>query len=83
MTRFLVEAYLPQQRATELPTLVRRLRAVAGELSSDGTPVRHLRSTFVPEDETCFHLFEGASAEAVREAGRRAALGFDRIMVAI
>ena len=25
-----------------------------------------MRAIFVPEDETCFYLFEGSSAEAVR-----------------
>ena len=38
---------------------------------------------FVPEDETCFVLCEAASAEAVRETVRRAALTFERIAEAV
>ena len=48
-----------------------------------GTPVRYLRSLFVPDDETCFLLYEAASAEAVRETVRRAGLAFERITEAV
>jgi hypothetical protein len=34
---------------------------------------------FVPEDETCFFLYEAASADAVREVVHRAALSFERV----
>ncbi len=40
--------------------------------------MRFVRSVFVPEDEACFYLYEAPSAEAVREAARRAALPFAR-----
>ena len=39
-----------------------------------------MRSFFLPEDETCFHLFEGASADAVGEVTARACIAFDRIV---
>ena len=39
-----------------------------------GVPVRFLRSVFVPEDESCFFLYEGPTADAVREAAARAEL---------
>ena len=44
-----------------------------------GKPVSYVRSIFVPEDETCFFLYEAASADAV--ARRRAArpLSFERV----
>ena len=45
--------------------------------------MRFLRSVFVPEDETCFYLYEAASAEAVREAARRAALQSGRVAEAL
>ncbi|TMK33123.1 MAG: DUF4242 domain-containing protein [Actinobacteria bacterium] len=47
------------------------------------TGVRHLRVTFVPEDETCFHVIEGPSREAVHEALTRAAIAYERIVEAI
>lgn len=49
---------------------------------SPGTPVRYRRSIAIPEDETCFHVFEGRSVEAVEEVSRRAALEYERIVEA-
>ena len=42
-------------------------------------PVRWLRSIFVPEDETCFFLYEAETAEQVEEAARRAAISYEHI----
>ena len=36
--------------------------------------MRFVRSVFVPEDETCFYVYEAIRVENVREAARRAAL---------
>lgn len=63
MRRFLVEVYAPG--SSDLPELVAPARAAA----DDG--VRYVRSIFVPEDEVCFHLYEGASVQAVPELGGR------------
>jgi hypothetical protein len=49
-------------------------------VSAQGTPVRCLRSIFIPVDESYFHLFEGPSAEAIEEVGRQAALEHERIV---
>jgi hypothetical protein len=38
-----------------------------------------VRSIFVPEDETCFHIFESSSKDAVLAATERAAFAFARI----
>jgi hypothetical protein len=45
----------------------------------EGEQVRFLRSIFVPEDDTCFFLYEGSSARAVRAAALRADLGVTRV----
>jgi hypothetical protein len=44
--------------------------------------VRYVRAIFVPEDETCFHLFEAASPDAVYAASERAGLSAQRIVEA-
>ncbi len=41
--------------------------------------MRYVRSIFVPDEETCFFLYEAPSADAVREIARRSALRFDRV----
>lgn len=83
MPTYLIEAYLPQSSSAEARDAGRRARAAAAALAREGTPIRYVRTTFLPEDETCFHLFEAGSADAVAEAGRRAGLGCARIVPAI
>ena len=46
-------------------------------------PVRYVRTTFLPDDETCFHVFEAAAEEAVREICRRAGIDSARIVPAV
>lgn len=80
MPSYLIEVYLPRSRADEARATARRARAAAEGLSRDGVPIRYVRTTFLPDDETCFHLFEAVSADAVEEVGRRAKLGRSRIV---
>jgi hypothetical protein len=83
MPEFLVELYVSRADAAAVERRAARARLAAEQLSREGTPVRYLRSVFVPEDETCFFLYEAASAEEVEEAARRASLRFDHAAVAI
>ena len=82
MADFLAEVYTPRLDEATLAKLVARLKAVAEAMSAE-IPVTYVRSIHVPEDETCFHLFEAESAEVVHEAGRRAGLTFDRVAAAV
>ena len=79
MAEFLVELYVSRTDPDAVGRDAERARAASAELTREGTPVRFLRSIFVPEDETCFFLFEADSADAVREAQRRAAIPAGRI----
>jgi hypothetical protein len=81
MASYLVETYLP--RGYVLSEAVARMRAAAEASSLQGVPVRYLRSIFVPEDETCFHLLEGPSTDAVAQVGERAGLVGNRVVEAI
>lgn len=83
MTRFLAETYLPRSRAGDSSRAARCARAAAEQLSREGTSVRHVRTTLLPEDETCFHVFDATSADAVGEVGRRAGLNWARIVPAV
>ncbi|MDQ2967190.1 MAG: DUF4242 domain-containing protein [Actinomycetota bacterium] len=75
MTTFIVESYLPGVSDVDL-------RRVAPALPGR-REVRYLRSIFMPHDETCFHLFEGPSVEAVRQVAELAAIRFERIVEAV
>jgi hypothetical protein len=76
---FLVELYVSRNDAGTVDQWVDRARLAADELTREGTLVSCLRSIFVPEDETCYLLFEASSADDVRSATTRAALAFERI----
>jgi hypothetical protein len=79
MPEYLVELYVSRTEGHLLRTRVAAAQHAAAELSREGTPVRCLRSIFLPADETCLLLYEAGSADAVREAASRAALPFERI----
>ena len=83
MPSYLIESYLPRSRSNELRALVERLRSATEALTAEGARVRHLRSTFVPNDELCLHLLEAESAAMVGEASRRAAIEPARVVQAL
>lgn len=80
MTRYLVELYLSRAGSDGLAAAAARARSAAETMALEGLPVRWLRTIFVPEDETCFYLYEAASAELVRTAGERAGIPFERVL---
>jgi hypothetical protein len=83
MPSYLIEGYFPRSRAGELTDLIARLREAAEMLTAEGTPVRHVRSSFLPADELFLHLMEAESAEAAGEATRRAGIAPERIAEAV
>ena len=82
VTVYLVECYVPGSSEADLGDLVQRLGKVAQGLSRDGVRVRYLRSTYVPEDETCFHYVETSTASVAERFAECAELSFDRILEA-
>jgi hypothetical protein len=82
MARYMVERSLPGFSEDQLPGAAGAAKSATEEMSREGTPVRYLRSTFVPQEEKCFCLFEGESESSVRAAQERAGLPYDRIVEA-
>ena len=74
LARYAVELNRPDGGWTGIEAATARARRAAAEKRTEGTPVRFLRSVFVPEDESCFFLYEGPNADAVRDAAGRAEL---------
>jgi len=83
MAEYLLELYIARSDPKTVADAAERARAAAADVSGEGSPVRYVRAILVPEDETCFFLWEGCSAEAVREAARRAGLGSERVTEAL
>jgi len=83
MPEFLIETYIPRD-APDVAALGAGDAAIAAEqVREEGAQIRFLRAIFVPEDETCFYLYQSPSAEAVRDAVTRARLPFERITQAV
>jgi hypothetical protein len=80
VAEFLVELYVARSDAGAVECLAARARVAAAELRRRGTAVRYVRSISIPEDETCFLVYEATTAESVRAAVRRASLPADRIL---
>lgn len=79
LTRYLVELRTPEAGWNDLDELAERARAASESMRSNGVCVRFLRSVYVPEDETCFFLFEAERALDVAETARSASLSFSRV----
>jgi hypothetical protein len=75
---YLVESYL-----AATPDALDDAREAARRTEVVGEGIRYVRTMFLPGDQTVLHLFEAPSASALDEAGRRAALPFERIVEAV
>ena len=83
MAEFVVELYLSAAQLFTAPDLIGAASRAAADVSRDGQSVRCVRSFVVPEDETCFLLFEARSIDAVREVLGRAGLSAGRVTEAM
>ncbi len=79
MPDYCLELYLAGGSQAALEEAAERARAAAESFGARGGSVRYLRSTYLPEDETCLHFFAAASGEDVAEAARQAGLTGNRL----
>lgn len=79
MPQYMVERHLPDFPPDQLPGAASAAKEKSAELSNEGQEVRYVRSTYVPEGEKCFCLFEGVSREAVEDVQKRAGLPYEKI----
>lgn len=84
MPGYLVETYLTRGHAGERSARERRARAAAEELTQEtATSVRFERSIHIPEDETCFFVFDAPSSLAAALVAQRAGLEPIRVVAAV
>ena len=83
MPCYLVETYLPANRANDRSAGERRAELAAEELTANETPVRFDRSIHVPGDEICFFVFEAPSSRAAALAAECAELDAIRVVEAV
>ena len=58
---------MPRARALELASAKERVRAVTATVSRGRGDIRYVRAIYVPEDETCFYVFDASSADLVAQ----------------
>jgi hypothetical protein len=80
---YCLELYLAGGSRAALEAAAGRARAAAESFRAHGRSVRYLRSTYLPEDETCLHFFTASSVEDVAEVAHQAELTGNRITRAI
>ncbi|HEY0826250.1 MAG TPA: DUF4242 domain-containing protein [Ramlibacter sp.] len=83
MEVFLVERSLKGIPMDQLAAAQQRAIRTAAEMSAAGTPVRYLRTTFVPDSGQCMCLFESGSCEAVEQLNRKAEIPIDKVTPAL
>ena len=79
MAQYLVERHLPGFPPDELPAAAGAAKRKAIEVTGEGSEVRYIRSTYVPDGERCYCLFEASSSDAVEEVQKRAGLPYEQI----
>ena len=82
-TQFLIEVFVPRTDALRANRLALDAEAVTHRMQWEGTPIRFMRSIFVPDEETCFMLYEAATPDDVVIAAQRAGIGLERKPVSV
>jgi len=83
MAIYMVERDLPGITTEQLAGAQKAAIAGSQKSTTSGTPVRYIRSTFVPGESRCMCLFEATTPDAVRDVNESAGLPFTRIVEAL
>lgn len=79
MPIFVGERYLPQARQDVALDEAERIRAAVSRLAPGGSPVRLLSTTYVPNEEWVFDLFEAESADRVEDVYAEGGVAVERV----
>lgn len=83
MAVYMVERNLAGITMPQLAGAQQAAIATSRRFTADGTPVRYIRSTFVPGEARCMCLFDASSADDVKKVNEEAQLPFTRIVEAL
>jgi hypothetical protein len=79
----MVERSLKGISMEQLGAAQQRAIRTAQEMTAQGTPIRYIRSTFVPDSGQCMCLFDGSDAEQVKLLNQKANIPFDKVVPAL
>jgi hypothetical protein len=83
MEVFMVERSLKGIPMDQLAAAQQRAISTAKEMTAAGTPIRYIRSTFVPESGQCMCLFESKDEATVKALNEKAKIPFNNVSVAL
>ena len=83
MSVYMVERSLKGIAMSDLAAAQKAAIKTSQDFSAQGTPVRYIRSTFVPASGACMCLFEAGAADDVKRVNEKAKIPFDRITEAL
>ncbi|HEX5612128.1 MAG TPA: DUF4242 domain-containing protein [Burkholderiales bacterium] len=83
MNVYMVERSLKGIPMDALAAAQKRAIETSQRVSGEGTPVRYIRSTFVPDEGCCMCLFAADRAEDVKRVNELANIPFHRIVPAL
>ena len=83
MHQYVVERHLANFTGEQVAAAAKRDKQTTLEMTREGTPVRYMRSIFIPGEDKCYCLFEGDSADSVLQANKRAELPVESISEAL
>lgn len=79
MRVFVVERYLPALTAEGVRAHAQQEEDALAAVVGVEDEVRHLRTTYLLDEELCFSLFDARSLDAVRQANALAGMPYERI----
>lgn len=74
-----MERYVTPAAAGELAAFTARTSGLCAQREQIHTGTRYLYSAYLPDEDTCFCLFQAPSSDAVRALNNLAGFPFDRI----
>ena len=83
MAVYMVNRELPGITMDQLAAAQKAAIETSQQFTSEGKPVRYIRSTFVPESSNCMCLFESSDADLVKEVNEAASIPFTNIVEAL
>jgi hypothetical protein len=83
MSVFMVQRELGKIAMDDLAAAQKAAIATAEATTARGTPVRYIRSAFVPENGRCFCFFEAERSEDVAAVNREAKIPYTKIVEAL
>ncbi len=83
MSVYMVERDLKGITMEQLGAAQKAAIETSNTFTGDGSPVRYIRTTFVPGEERSMCLFEASDPEVVRRVNEAAGIPFQRIVEAL